>query len=44
MSSRAVVAGYGGVGAEAEFGEYAELLCLEYKRKQNFMTLLDRMA
>jgi hypothetical protein len=26
---------------EAEFDEYVELLRLEYKRKRNFMKLLD---
>jgi len=44
MSPRADVAGYGGVRAEAECKDYVELLCLEYKRKQNFMTLLDGMV
>jgi uncharacterized Zn finger protein len=28
---------------QAEFDEYVELLCLEYKRKRNFMKLLDGM-
>jgi hypothetical protein len=37
MNSRADMAGYGGVRAEAEFEEYVELLRLEYKRKRNFM-------
>jgi hypothetical protein len=41
MSSQAEVAGYGGVRAEARFEDYVGLLCLEYKRKGNFMTLLD---
>jgi hypothetical protein len=41
MSSRADVAGYGGVRAEAEFEDYVELLRLEYKRRRNFIKLLD---
>jgi uncharacterized Zn finger protein len=31
------------LGREAEFEEYVELLRLEYKRKRNFMKLLDGM-
>jgi uncharacterized Zn finger protein len=31
------------LGREAEFDEYMELLRLEYKRKRNFMKLLDGM-
>ncbi len=29
------------LGCQAEFEEYVELLRLEYKRKRNFMKLLD---
>jgi uncharacterized Zn finger protein len=32
------------LGREAEFEEYVELLRLEYKRKRNFMKLLDGMG
>ena len=32
------------LGRQAEFEEYVELLRLEYKRKRNFMKLLDGMA
>jgi hypothetical protein len=28
---------------EAEFEEYIELLCAEYKRKRNFIKLLEQM-
>jgi hypothetical protein len=31
------------LGREAEFEEYVELLRLEYKRKRNFMKLLEGM-
>ena len=31
------------LGRQAEFDEYVELLRLEYKRKRNFMKLLDGM-
>jgi hypothetical protein len=31
------------LGREREFDEYVELLRLEYKRKRNFMKLLDGM-
>ncbi len=31
------------LGREAEFDEYVELFRLEYKRKRNFMKLLDKM-
>ena len=31
-------------GREAEFEEYVELLRLEYKRKRNFIKLLDGMG
>jgi hypothetical protein len=32
------------LGREAEFEKYVELLHLEYKRKRNFMKLLDGMG
>jgi hypothetical protein len=32
------------LGREAEFEEYVELLGLEYKRKRNFIKLLDGMG
>jgi uncharacterized Zn finger protein len=31
------------LGREAEFAEYLEMIRLEYKRKRNFMKLLDEM-
>jgi uncharacterized Zn finger protein len=31
------------LGREQEFDEYLELLRIEYKRKRNFMKLLDRL-
>jgi hypothetical protein len=32
------------LGREAEFEEYVELLRLQYKRKRNFIKLLDGMG
>ena len=32
------------LGRQAEFDEYVELLRQEYKRKRNFMKLLDGMG
>jgi hypothetical protein len=43
MSLQADLAGYGVISAEEEFEDYVELLRLEYKRKRNFMKLLDEM-
>jgi len=31
------------LGREREFDEYVELLCLEYKRKRNFIKLLEQL-
>jgi len=44
MSPQVDVAGYGGVRAEAEFEDYTVFLRLEYKRKRNFIKLLDGMG